>query len=111
MQKHNLNDSASAINADHSLNHSNGRTNTLWILLDNQSPFDSFYNGKMLRNINCIKNVLTIFFAEGKPTTHLKGELPRYGEVWYHPEGISNILPLYWVASKYQVQFDSVNGN
>ena len=111
MQKHNPNDDTIATNVDHSLNQLYGRTNPLWILLDNQLTVDVFYNGKLLQNIHHAKNGITIFSTERNTTTHMKGELPGYGEVWYHPEGISNILPLYWVASKYQVQFDSVNGN
>ena len=37
--------------------------------------------------------------------------LPEYGEVWYHPNGIANILSLAKVIKKYRVTFDSHDDN
>jgi hypothetical protein len=39
------------------------------------------------------------------------GDLPGYGEVWYHPNGIANILSLAWVKDRHRVTFDSTDGN
>ena len=39
----------------------------------------------------------------------MKGDLRGYGTVWYHPNGISNILSLNNVHKKYRVTFDSGN--
>jgi len=47
----------------------------------------------------------------GTATTRLVWNLPGYGEVWFHPEGIANILSLSKVKEKYRVTFDSKNGN
>jgi len=47
----------------------------------------------------------------GTATTRLVRNLPGYGEVWFHPEGIANILSLSKVKEKYRVTFDSKNGN
>ena len=35
------------------------------------------------------------------------GNLPGYGTIWYHPDGIPNILSLSKVKEKYRVTFDS----
>jgi hypothetical protein len=35
------------------------------------------------------------------------GDLPGYGTVWYHPDGIANILALCLVKKRFRVTFDS----
>ena len=69
------------------------------------------YNGKLLQNIHRSKHGLTILSTGEKTTTNLKGKLPGYGEVWYHPKGIANIISISWVAYKYQAKLASVIGN
>ena len=43
--------------------------------------------------------------------TNLIGELPWYGIVWFHRNGIANILSLANVKNKHAVTYDSSNGN
>ena len=43
--------------------------------------------------------------------TNLVGELPGYGTVWFHPDGIANILSLSRVKTKYRITFDSDMNN
>jgi len=47
----------------------------------------------------------------GISSTSLVGNLPGYGGMWFHPEGIANILSLSRVNENYRVTFDSKNGN
>ena len=47
----------------------------------------------------------------GQTETNLIGNLPGYGTVWYHPEGIANILSLAKVKEKFHVTYDSTKGN
>lgn len=65
-----------------------------WILLDNQSTVDVFYNAELLQNIRQVGSSIQIHCNAGITTTNLKGDLPGYGTVWYHPKGIANILSL-----------------
>jgi hypothetical protein len=71
-----------------------------WILLDNQSTIDVFCNAKLLTNIHKSSNVMSIHCNAGIKTTSDVGDFPGYGEVWYHPTGIANILSLSRVREK-----------
>ena len=84
-----------------------GRLPPEWILLDNQSTVDVFTNRHLLKNIRRSKKDMFIHCTAGVAKTNLIGDLPRYGTVWYHPNGIANILSLSKVKEKYRVTFDS----
>ena len=43
--------------------------------------------------------------------TWLVGVLKDYGEVWYDPDGIANIVSLRNVKQRYHIQYDSNDGN
>ena len=93
---------------------SEGKVNQWWILLDNQSTCDVFYNGALLTNIYRSTGSLEIHCNAGKTSTNLKGMLPGYGEVWYHPSGIANVLSLVNVKNAEgtrRITYDSKNGN
>jgi hypothetical protein len=79
-----------------------------WILLDNQSTVDVFSNKALLRNVRQAPNTCRISCNAGVVTTNLIGDLPGYPvPVWYHPEGIANILSLHRVSQHCRVQYDS----
>ena len=89
-----------------------GRVPKSWILLDNQSTVDVFYNADLLTNIRAGTGSMTIHCNAGVTTTDLIGELSGYGTVWYHPDGIANILSLARVKEQgYHVTYDSADGN
>jgi hypothetical protein len=54
---------------------------------------------------------LTIHTQAGKEVTKLKGTVPGYGEVWYCPDRITNILSLAHVAKTRLVKFYGTNRN
>ena len=97
------------VNLDHVLKQANedGKIHPLWTLLDSQSTVDLFCNGKMLRNIHEINTFLKVYSTGGVTTTNKIGFLPGYGWVWYHADGIANILSLARVIKKFRVTFDS----
>ena len=78
-----------------------GRLPPEWILLDNQSTVDVFTSRHLLKNIRRSKKDLFIHCTTGVAKTNLIGDLPGYGTVWYHPNGIANILSLSKVKGKY----------
>ena len=53
-----------------------------------------FYNGKLLRNIRKESYFLKNYSTGGVTETNFIGDLPGFGTVWYHPNGIANILSL-----------------
>jgi hypothetical protein len=80
-----------------------GRIPKDWILLDSQLTTDAYSNE--------VRGSLTIHTQAGKAVTKLRGTVPGYGEVWFCPDGIANILSLARVAKSRLVTFDSTNGN
>ena len=100
-----------AVDYDHILEQSKGAVDKLWVLLDNQSTVNIFFNGRLLRNIRTVKRKLTIYSTGGKSMTRQVGDLPGFGEVWYHPEGIANILSLALVKKLFRITYDSHSDN
>jgi hypothetical protein len=88
-----------------------GRIPKGWVLLDSQSTADAFSNPDLLTDIHEVKGSLTIHTQAGKAVTKLRGTVPGYGEVWFCPEGIANILSLANVSKTRIIKFDSTNGN
>ena len=82
-----------------------------WVLLDNQFTIDVFINRRLLRNIRRIGQYMYIHCTARVTRTNLVGELPGYGTVWFHPDGIANILSLSRVKTKYRITFDSDENN
>ena len=82
-----------------------------WILLDSCSNVDVFNNGNMLCNVHKVSNNLRINGHTGTSVTNMQGTLAGYGEVWYDPNGIANVLSLDNVTKKFKVTFDSATSN
>ena len=70
-----------------------------------------FHQLTTTQEIHQAKTNMFIHCTAGVAKTNLIGDLPRYGTVWYHPNGIANILSLSKVKEKYRVTFDSDKNN
>jgi hypothetical protein len=88
-----------------------GRIPKDWVLLDSQSTTNAFPNPALLRDTHEARGSLMIHTQAGRAFTKLRGTVPGYGEVWFCPDGIANILSLARVAKTRVVTFDSTNGN
>jgi hypothetical protein len=82
-----------------------------WVLLDSQSTVDVFSNGALLRNIRDVGKRMYIQCTAGITSTNMMGDLDGYGPVWYHPDGIANILSLSRVRQSFRITFDSEDDN
>ena len=65
-----------------------------WLLLDSQSSVDLIANNKMLVNTRTVRDedAIRVHCNSEVKIFNLTDDLPRYGNVWYEPAGISNIL-------------------
>jgi hypothetical protein len=93
------------------LNQPAGAVPKAWILLENQLTVNVFYNKELLKNIRKSDAHMDIHCNAGVTSTNLIGDLPGYSRVWYHPNGIANILSLARVKEKHRVTFDSNGAN
>ena len=66
-----------------------------------------FSNPRLLYNIHDAKRTLTLHSNERKAIATKKGDQKGYGKVWYHVNGIANILPLNKSQNKTNVTYDS----
>ena len=82
-----------------------------WIRLDSQSTVDVLQNKSLLQNIRDGGGTMDIHCTAGVATTRLVGDLPGYGEVWYHPDGIANIFLARVKAKGYSITYVSAEGN
>jgi hypothetical protein len=79
---------------------------------DNQSTVDVFCNRESALQRPSAEGSMKIHCNAGVATTDQVGDLDGYGTVWYHPNGIANILSLSRVREHgYRVTYDSDNGN
>jgi Reverse transcriptase (RNA-dependent DNA polymerase) len=80
-----------------------------WILLDSESTVSIFNNKKFLKNIRHCGNEqgLRIYSNGGHQDTHMVGDLPGFGQVWYNENSLANILSLAEVRKVCRVTMDT----
>jgi hypothetical protein len=70
------------------------------ILLNNQSTVSLFCYHKMVRNIRRVDKELVLQTNAGTLVTDMKAEVPQYGDMWYHPDAITNIFSFAEIQNK-----------
>ena len=90
------------IRAKHQLNAS-------WVLLDTQSSCDIFNNERLLEDIQEKKGKGLTLYSNGDGTirTNMVGTVVGYGEVWYHPQSLANIMSFANVRRKFKVEIST----
>lgn len=79
--------------------------------LDSMSSVDVFGERKLLTNIRTVPCSMRIICNAGTVMVTQMGSLKGYGDVWYHPQAIANILSLNNVQKMFRVSYDSMNGD
>jgi len=81
----------------------------MWILLDSASTVSIFANKSLLKNIRHCGSIegLTIHTNGGTTVTHLIGDLPGFGPVWYDGGSLANILSFSEVRKKFRITVDT----
>jgi len=74
--------------------HDNGILNT-WLLFDNQLTCDIISNPAKVMNIRQVPGHMVLSTQAGSTTMNWMANIPGYSRpVWFHPQGIANILSL-----------------
>ena len=70
-----------------------------WVLLDSQLTVNIFKNPAFLTNMReSPSGHLRVLTNSGVCTSHLVGDLPNFGTVWFNPQSLANILSLWAVC-------------
>ena len=78
-----------------------------WILLDSESSVDLFCNSRYVKNIRKAHTVLHLNTNAGSMAVNQMATLDGYGDVWFHPRAITNVLSLANVRRKHTVTYNS----
>jgi len=81
--------------------------NNEWILLDTQSTVSVFNNMQYLTNIRESKETLRAITNGGYQDSHMVGEFPNLGTMWYNQHSIANILSMQEVRRVCRVTMDT----
>jgi hypothetical protein len=85
-----------------------GFVDPYWILLDTQSTVNLCNNRLLLSNIPKTTGLpLQCYCNGGYQDLTLTGTLDGYGDIWYHPNSLANILSMAHVSQIFLVQFDT----
>ena len=79
-----------------------------WLLLDTCSTVNMISNQQLLHDITTVDKTLSVRCTAGVTTTNQMGKLGNFPEpVWYHPNGIANILSFHSIREYYNIKYDN----
>jgi hypothetical protein len=78
-----------------------------WILLDSQSTVSVFKNRHLLTNIRASPNPLRVHTNGGVQFSTQMGTVRNFGDVWYNPESLANILSMAEVSKVCRITMDT----
>jgi hypothetical protein len=78
-----------------------------WILLDSQSTASVFNNRALLTNIRKSPRSLKVYTNGGTQITTELGSVRNFGDVWYNPESLANILSMAEVRKVCRITMDT----
>jgi len=92
-------------------NEPHGSIPNTWILLDNQSTCSVFNNPDLLSDIRYSDVSLRVHTNGGIQVSNMIGTLKNFGEVWYNPNSLANIISMASVCRLCRVTMDSSKEN
>ena len=86
-----------------------GSLKSTWILLDTQSNCDIFRNKQLLHDIREKPNHRLVLKSNGNGDirTNMIGTIKGYGDVWYNPQSMANILSFANVRRKFRISIST----
>ena len=78
--------------------------------MDNQSTVNIFCGHTLIKNIRRVSGHINILCNVGISSTNWVGYLEGFGTLWYHKEGILNILSLENLQANYHITYNSQYG-
>mmetsp|Transcript_9715 Transcript_9715/g.12653 ORF Transcript_9715/g.12653 Transcript_9715/m.12653 type:complete len:154 (+) Transcript_9715:236-697(+) len=81
------------------------KINPWWILLDNQSTCNIFFNKALLQSVHTTNRWLDVHCNAGVCSTNHIGTLWGFGEVWYNLNSMANILSFSKVLKHFDIAF------
>jgi hypothetical protein len=83
-----------------------------YVILSISATVSIFCNPNMLTDIHDVDTPLSLETnGGGRLIVYQKGTIPNFGEVWYHPDSIANILSLTEVGRVRHVTMDTAKQN
>jgi Reverse transcriptase (RNA-dependent DNA polymerase)/Zinc knuckle len=78
-----------------------------WILLDSQSTVSVFNNRALLTDIRKSNTILRVHTNGGTQISTEKGHIRNFGDVWYNPKSLANILSMAEVRKVCRITMDT----
>jgi hypothetical protein len=78
-----------------------------WMLLDSQSAYSVFKDGKLLTNVRDSPRTLRVCTNRGTQTSTKIGTVRNFGNAWFDPNSLANILSMAEVGKVCQITMDT----
>ena len=78
--------------------------------MDNYSTVDILCGHPLIKNSRRVSGHINILCNVGIASSNWVGYLEGFGTLWYHKEGITNILSLAKLQANYHITYDSQYG-